>query len=483
MQNKTKRGLALVLGVVLSFGAFAAACAAPKLDPNNPVVVTAWVYYNGHQQQTLERLMKEFNETVGAREGIIVEAVSQGNISELTEKLLASANGEVGAEAMPDFFAAYADTAYQLNQSGAVADISQYLTAEEQAQYVDAYLKEGVLDEGGALKIFPVAKATELLLLNETAWQPFAEATGAERSKLSTWEGIVELAESYYRWTDAQTPEDGDGKAFFGRDAFANYLLIGSLQLGVEIFRVEGGQLTLQIDDAVMRKLWDHYYVPYVSGWFGAYGRFRSDDIKTGQIIALVGSTSGALYFPTEVTHDDGTALPIESSAQPLPNFAGTQPMAVQQGAGMVVTKGDPVKEYAATVFLKWFSDTQNNIEFSIHSGYLPVKKEANDPALLGAIMDEEHTDASVRRIIDTGVIITSTYQLYTNNAFEHGFDARQVLESSMTRAASDALAQRQALQSTGMSYEEALLQVLTDEAFGAWLASLKADMQKALQE
>ena len=154
---------------------------------------------------------------------------------------------------------------------------------------------------------------------------------------VATWEGVVRLAKAYYEWTDAQTPAvEGDGKAFFGRDAFANYMLIGSLQLGVELFRVENGALRLQMDETVMRRLWDHYYVPFVNGWFGAYGRFRSDDIKTGQLIALVGSTSGALYFPNEVTRDDGTTYPIVCEVYPLPNFEGTQPCAVQQGAGMV---------------------------------------------------------------------------------------------------------------------------------------------------
>jgi len=34
-----------------------------------------------------------------------------------------------------------------------------------------------------------------------------------------------------------KTPDvPDDGKAFFGRDAMANYMLVGSMQLGTEIF-------------------------------------------------------------------------------------------------------------------------------------------------------------------------------------------------------------------------------------------------------
>ena len=58
------------------------------------------------------------------------------------------------------------------------------------------------------------------------------------------------------------------------------------------------GEMTLQLDRKIMRKLWDCYYVPTVKGYFGSFGRFRSDDAKTGDIIALVGSTAGTTYFP-----------------------------------------------------------------------------------------------------------------------------------------------------------------------------------------
>ena len=39
------------------------------------------------------------------------------------------------------------------------------------------------------MKIFPVAKSTELMFLNETDWEKFAQATGAAYDDLSTVEG------------------------------------------------------------------------------------------------------------------------------------------------------------------------------------------------------------------------------------------------------------------------------------------------------
>ena len=116
------------------------------------------------------------------------------------------------------------------------------------------------------MKIFPVAKSTELMFLNETDWEKFAQATGAAYDDLSTVEGLVATAGAYYDWTDAQTPEPDDGKALFGRDAMANYMLVGARQLGDTLFEVQDGKMTLNFDKDVARKLWDNYYVPSSRG-------------------------------------------------------------------------------------------------------------------------------------------------------------------------------------------------------------------------
>ena len=41
------------------------------------------------------------------------------------------------------------------------------------------------------------------------------------------------------------------------------------------------------------------------------------------------------------------------------------------------MTKSDYAHEYAAAEFLKWFTDTKQNVKFAITTGYFPVKNEA----------------------------------------------------------------------------------------------------------
>ena len=68
-----------------------------KLDPDHPVSLTIWHYYNGAQQAMFDILVKEFNASVGKEEGIYVESYSQGSVSDLEEAVNSSLNGEVGA--------------------------------------------------------------------------------------------------------------------------------------------------------------------------------------------------------------------------------------------------------------------------------------------------------------------------------------------------------------------------------------------------
>lgn len=465
-----KRIAALCLAAALFLtGCASGASGSAAFSPENPVTVTVWHYYNGPQQQAFADLVNEFNETVGREKGIAVQQSSQATVTDLETSVLAAANREVGAPEVPNIFAAYADTAYAVDRLGLVADLRPYLTDEELAEYVPGYLEEGAFSGEGTLKIFPIAKSVELLMLNATDWEKFAAATGADDSAFATVEGITETARQYYEWTDAQTPDiSDDGKAFFGRDAFANYMIIGARQLGVELLRVEDGAPVLDFDKDVVRRLWDNYYVPFINGWFGASGRFRSDDIKMGNIIACVGSSSGAAYFPDECILSDTESYPIEMRAYPCPKFEGGEDFAVQQGAGLVVTNAAPQEVEASVEFLKWFTEAGRNLEFSLGSGYVPVKKEANEMTFVEQAMDAAGASSKMRAIITNAIDMTGENQMYTTKAFRNGTAARAILNDSMVEKARADREAFLALTAEGMPHEEAAAQFVTDENFEA---------------
>ncbi len=473
MNNKKRLVRGLCLTAALAFTL--TGCGNKNLlDPGNPVSLTVWHYYNGSQQVAFDALVEEFNETVGREKGIYVQGYSQGSVSDLETAVRDSIAGKVGADAMPDIFSSYADTAYEIEQAGALASLSEYLSEEELERYVDSYIEEGRIASDGSLRIFPTAKSTEIMMINKTDWELFAEATGASLDDLKTIEGVTATAQAYYEWTDSLTPDVvEDGKAFYGRDAVANYFIIGMQQLGVEIFQVENGQLTLNVPKEELRRLWENYYVPMVKGYFGAYGSFRSDDVKTGELLAYTGSTSSAMYFPNQVELENNSYA-IDYIVMTAPIFDGGEHYAVQQGAGMVVSKSDEKHEYAAVEFLKWFTEAENNLQFGCVSGYLPVLKEASNVEKLDQIIADKGLEVAPK----TYDCLTTIFKemdnmtLYTNKSFENGSAARKVLEYNLADKAAKDRAEVEAALEQGKSLEEASAVYVTDEAFEEWYNS-----------
>ena len=438
-----------------------------KTASEHPISLTVWTYYNGDQLETFNSLVEKFNTTTGKEKGIQIESQSQGSVSDLEQNVMDAAQKKVGASEMPNIFSAYADTAYTLDQMGMVVDLGIYLTDEEKEKYISSYLEEGDFSGDGSIKIFPVAKCTEELFLNKTDWETFAGDCGVSDEDLQTVESLLAVAEKYYDWSG--------GKAFFGRDAMANYMLIGAKQLGCTLFEVKDGKMTLDFDKEVVRRLWDSYYVPFVKGWFAASGRFRSDDIKTGNILAYTGSTSSATFFPTQVMADDNISYDIEMKVLPSPVFEGGEAYAVQQGAGMVVTRGTEEEEAASMEFLKWFTELENNIAFSVGAGYLPVTVEANDMA---EIKKNTKLTSSMEEILSEGVETVTNNTLYTSPAFKGGADARSILEYAMSdQVAKDREAVLGKLEK-GISEEEAEAEFLSDAHFESWYESTLKKLQ-----
>lgn len=452
------------------------------LDAKNPVLITVWHYYNSTQKTAFDSLVDEFNRTVGKEKGIVVKAYSQGSPTSLEEAMRASAQKKVGAEELPNIFSGYVDLAYEIDEICGLANMDKYFTENELAAYLPNYIEEGRIGENGELKILPVAKSTEIMMVNKTAWDTFASVANVTLDELKTWEGVQHAAELYYQYTDQMTPEPNDGKAMFGRDAIANYMLLGSKQLGCDIISEEE---TISLDETVIRKLWDNYYVPYIKGYFVKKGRFVTDDMKTGDIIVMVASNTSVTFFPNEVVGEGNQLIPVESITLPEPYFKGTQPMAIQQGAGMAITQSDSAHEYASAVFLEWFTESKRNLKFAFITSYLPVTLEANDPKLWESMEKTGSLEltTNVKQCMTTASEQLMTLPVYVGKTIDNGVEVRRVLENAMAqKATADREKVVLALQE-GKSAEEAWGTFLTDENFNQWFGDLKMELNRYVRE
>ena len=143
MKKFAKRAISLLCAMALAVGC-AGCSGAQKTAEVTQIMI--WTYYNGDQLESFNQLVETFNDTVGKEKNIRVETESQGSVNDLEASVMDSAEGKVGAAALPNIFSAYSDTAYAVDQMGLLVDLSQYLTADEQAQFIEGYRTEGDFD-------------------------------------------------------------------------------------------------------------------------------------------------------------------------------------------------------------------------------------------------------------------------------------------------------------------------------------------------
>ena len=232
----------------------------------------------------------------------------------------------------------------------------------------------------------------------------------------------------------------------------------------------------INFDEEIMRKLWDNYYIPYVKGYFASSGRFRSDDVKTGNVIGYVGSTSSATFFPSQVSDDSGETHDISLKVLPCPKFKDGDDYAIQQGAGMVVTKGSEDEIKASVEFLKWFTEPENNIEFSVGAGYLPVTKEANSIDRIKEVNSD--VSSSMEEILSESVNEINNNNLYYMHSFAKSNDARTALQQAFGDTAQkdrDTVLERI---SEGQTAEEAEADFLSDDYFEKWYQDVLSELQ-----
>lgn len=72
---QTRRKMAFMAVTALSGCTKGTESKSVQLDPDNPVSLTVWHYYNGAQQATFDELVSEFNAAEGKEKGIYVASV------------------------------------------------------------------------------------------------------------------------------------------------------------------------------------------------------------------------------------------------------------------------------------------------------------------------------------------------------------------------------------------------------------------------
>ena len=383
-----KRLIAIILSLVSLAVCFTGCAGQEKPSAKNPVTLTMWHVYGSQTKSPLNDAVDEFNKTVGKENGITINVVSVTSSSAIDKALAASANGEPGAEKMPDLFTAY-PRVVEIVGEDKLLSWNDYFSETELSAFTDSFLAEGYFDE--KLLMLPVAKSCEAFYLNKTLFDRFAAGNNISTDQLRTFEGVFEVARTYYDWSG--------GQSFMQLNDCYNYALVGMKAQGAEFIRDSQPNL----DNEAFEKVWMPLARTAIYGGICLEDGYAASRWKTVEIVANTGSSADVLYQPDEVVYADNTTEAITTLAFPYPAFTEDHSGVVYRGGGLFAMKSENErKNTAAYIFAKWLTEKEQNLSFVTQAGYLPVTDAAFDSLFTDINIVKNEKYHSLYQAVDT---------------------------------------------------------------------------------
>ena len=339
-------------------------CKKSELDKNKPVTLTMWHVYGEQADSPMNRLIDEFNETVGVEKGIIINVTAMSNASKIGEKLLDAHNKIPGSAEMPDLFFAHKSNALELG-TDCLLDWNEYFSEKELSAYVPEFLDDGTA--AGKLSVFPVSKSTHLLFIAGGQFERFSADTGVTYEALSTWDGFFDAAAKYYDWSG--------GKPFCSFDYPLRAIELAATESGAGNIFADNG--FYDPSNAIFKQTFMKFADSLAKGHIMLSNLYSNTQVMTGEVVAGIGSSAAILYYNDTVTYEDGTSEPMDLEILPLPAENGKKPYITQAGVGLCAYKTTSQKAEASAIFAKWLTEPERNLEFVCQTGYMPVTNGA----------------------------------------------------------------------------------------------------------
>lgn len=368
------------------------------LSPDAPVTLTMWHVYGEQADSPMNRLVDQFNETVGKENGIIIDVTVVTNSVNLGPQLLDAHAAKPGAPAMPDLFSCFPGIAEKMGVEN-LLDWRDCFTEEELSHFVKKFVQEGMVEE--RLAVFPVSKSSYALFINGSQFERFSADTGVTYSDLADWTGFFDSAAKYYEWSKE--------KSFCAIDYLLQTMELDALAQGADLYNGNGWY---DCENPTLRDSWMKFARALAQGHITLSDPYASTQLTTGEALAGIGSTAGILYFNDVVTYPDNTSEPTNLRVLPLPKTEGGKGVMPVTGVGLAAYRTTEQKAEAAAVFLRWFVEEQRNLDFVAETGYMPVNNGAFD-----AIDGYSFPNASYAELYEAINTMRETYEPFVQTA------------------------------------------------------------------
>lgn len=369
--------LALILVVPLLAGCpkkeaetGAVATTYEKVDPKGAKVLW-WHQHTKEREEGLKQMVDEFNST--NEWGIVVTAEYAGGYSEIYDKMIngISANDP---SLLPNLVVGYANQVAKYQLSDALVDMDEFvdsakwgLTAEEKADFFQGIFEADVspvFGDGHFRMAFPPNRSMEVLYYNQD-WLTQMGYDGPPE----TWAEFKEMA---CKATDKD-------KGTIGYEISTDASRFASLVFSRHgTYFEEDGSFTFTNDTVketmrYMKELVDEGCAALIAEDYG-----DQTDFGNHKCLFTIGSTSGIPYYDQAVKSGEQGEFQWGVAALPYKD-GGDKPVMNLYGASVSIPKTTPEQELAAWLFVKWFTEPEQNARWAVISNYFPVRAAAVD--------------------------------------------------------------------------------------------------------
>jgi len=327
---------------------------AKGIAHKSPIELTLWHSMSIYQENTLEKLIDQFN---SMQNDIKVNPVFQGLYNDMRIELAnASRSGN-----LPDIGQVAIEYLDLFVSQGYIEPITNYIPDADRDDILDQFWN-GVTRKG-EIYAYPFNQSVQVLYYNKKA---FVKAGLDPNKPPKTWDQVIEYGKKLTKDFDGDGTIDQWGVLISLEGVFGFTPLIR--QVGGEFLNEDRTKALFNSDKGVkvMNMLLNMAYKYKImpSNWnlFEGTNAFLSGKIAMGPI------TCAGIKFAEE-------NLPWELGIAPLPYIENKS--VLLGGAGLVIFTKSARKRKAALEFIQWLTNKENCIKWHENTGYLPLRKSA----------------------------------------------------------------------------------------------------------
>lgn len=338
-----------------------------------PVEITFWHAMGGANEEAMQKITNDF---MAKNPNITVKLENQGKYTDLFDKLMASAK----AGQLPTISQVYSNRLSWYISKDLVQDLTSYMkdketgfTEEDYKDIPEMFFSDGIWDD--KQYAMPFNKSQMVLYYNVD----MLKEAGLEAP--TTWEEWAAAAKKL------TVDENGDGEPEVYGCVFANNL---STDIAPWLKQAGGTTMSEETNELFFDTPETKEAVEFLNGMMqNKSARLAGDDgnanvpLQDGRAAMCVASTSALPYI------EEGTIEGITIDAAALPGHKTDDQLYYGTNVTVFATATDMQKQ-AAWEYISYLTNTENTAYFAAQTGYIPVRKSAQEDPVFKAVLAEK---------------------------------------------------------------------------------------------